>query len=495
MRIAIAGIHNEASTFSMHRADTDFFELTRGAELVEHYDLENRIGADTVAGVEWVPLLRATSGASGPVLASANDAFEAEIIDGLRAAGPLDGIYLDMHGAVAVEGRDDAEELFLARVREVVGPDVVISASMDTHGNLSRALAETLDLVAVHRHAPHIDLLETRDRAIVNLIEVLHRGNKPAKAHVRVPVLYPGERTSTVVEPGASVFGNLVPAIERHGVLDAGLAIGFAWADEARCAAGVVVTGWDAAAVEACALEIAQSYWDARAEFVIVTDHFGPWSEAVDFVLAGAPSPVWVSDAGDNVTAGGSGDLTYALTESLANAELLDSGRTLLFTGITDGASLDAAITAGVGATREFSIGAGTDARYAPPVEGEWTVGSLVEGAPGEGTVGALLTRGTVSVIVQRERTAFVWPDDPGFPPGVIKDLAFVDPGGYDVVVVKNGYLFPSQVAAAASAFMAITPGGTDLDVHRLAFERVERPLYPLDLDFDADLSVSLLRP
>jgi microcystin degradation protein MlrC len=493
MRIAIAGIHNEASTFSMHRADTDFFELTRGAELVEHYDLANRIGAATIADVEWVPLLRATSGASGPVLASANDAFESEILDGLRAAGALDGIYLDMHGAVAVEGRDNAEELFLARVREVVGPDVVISASMDTHGNLSRELADSLDLVAVHRHAPHIDLLETRDRAIVNLIDVLHRGQKPAKAHVRVPVLYPGERTSTVVEPGASVFGNLVPAIERHGVLDAGLAIGFAWADEARCAAGVVVTGWDAEAVGACALEIAQSYWDKRAEFVIVTDHFGPWSEAVDFVLAGAPAPVWVSDAGDNVTAGGSGDLTYALTESLADPALLASGRTLLFTGITDGVSLDLAITAGVGATRAFSIGAATDARYAPPVEGEWTVEALIEGAPGEGRVGALLNRGTVSVIVQAERTAFVWPDDPGFPPGVIKDLAFVDPSGYDVVVVKNGYLFPSQVAAAASSFMAITPGGTDLDVHRLAFERVERPLYPLDLDFDADLSVSLL--
>ena len=63
MRIGIAGIHNAASTFSQHRADTDFFELTRGAELVAHYRLDERIGAAATDGIEWIPFLRATSGA------------------------------------------------------------------------------------------------------------------------------------------------------------------------------------------------------------------------------------------------------------------------------------------------------------------------------------------------------------------------------------------------------------------------------------------------
>lgn len=498
MRIAIAGIHNEASTFSLHRADEAFFELTRGQELVDHYDFPNRIGAETVADVEWVPVLRATSGASGPILPEVYDAFEREILDGLTravAAGPLDGVYLDDHGAVAVEGRDDAEEGFVEKVRAVVGEDCVISASMDTHGNLSTRHADAIDLVAVHRHAPHIDLLETRDRAVRNLIEVIRRGTKPVKVHVRVPILLPGERTSTAVEPGRTVFGALIPAIERHGVIDAGLTVGFFWADEHRCASGLVVTAWDEDAAIACAREIASRYWDAREGFVIVSEHSGTWAEALDFVESGAARPVFVSDAGDNVTAGASGDLTAALTETLAAVtagRLVDTS--FLFGSVTDAVAFDAALAAGVGATLELAVGAGLDDRYAPPVRGDWTVLRTVEGAPGEGVVGVLVGMGGVHVMLQPGRTPFVANGDPGFPPGVLRQNAWIEPDGYDVVVVKNGYLFPSQVERAGSAFMAITPGGTDLDVARLSHHRVERPVYPLDTDFTPDLTPTVLR-
>jgi microcystin degradation protein MlrC len=512
MRIAIAGIHNEASTFSMHRADADFFELTRGQELVDHYRFPERIGAETVADVDWVPVLRATSGASGPIIPEAYDAFVEEIVDGLRAAlaaGPLDGVYLDNHGAVAVDGRDDAEETFLEAIREVVGPDVVISASMDTHGNLSERHAALLDLVAVHRHAPHIDLLETRDRAVRNLIDVIRRGTKPAKVHVRVPILLPGERTSTAVEPGTSVFGALIPAIERYGVIDAGLTVGFFWADEPRCSSGLVVTAWDEAAAIACATDIAERYWAARDGFVIVAPHSGSFGEGLDAAVAGAARPVFISDAGDNVTAGASGDITAALAETFERTDL--DGLRILFGGLTDAPATAAALAAldadGPGATLELAVGAGLDDRFAPPVRKVWTVERAVQDAASADAasaggadaprVGALLRSVSggvdVSVVVQAERTPFVAPGDPGFPPGVLKDLAYIDPTGYDVVVVKNGYLFPSQAALAGTVFMAITPGGTDLDHDRLAFSRVERPVYPLDTDFTPDLTPVVL--
>ncbi len=494
MRIAIAGLHNEASTFSLHRADESFFDLARGAELIAQYDLERRIGAETIAGVEFLPVLRASSGASGPVQEETYEAFVDEILSGIAQALPLDGVYLDLHGAFAVEGREGADEDFLRRLRAVTGPDVVLSASMDTHGNISRELAEALDLVAVHRHAPHIDLLETRDRAIRLLIEVLRTGRRPAKVHVRIPVLYPGERTSTAVEPGASVFGTLLPSIERHGVLDAGLVVGFAWADEPRCAAAVVVTGWHAESAAACAAEIAETYWAARDEFRIVAEHHGTWVEALGFVTDGAPAPVYLSDAGDNVTAGGSGDVTAALAATKADTGAVSSGRRFLFAGLTDPHAVDAAIAAGPGAVLRRGIGAFLDDRFSPPVDGEWSVERLIEGAPGEGTIGALVRDGTISVLLQKERTAFVSPDDPGFPPGVLHHLAWFEPDGFDVVVVKNGYLFPSQEARAQSSFMAVTPGGTDLDPARLAFQRLQRPIVPLDHGFAADLTPAILR-
>lgn len=492
MRIAIAGIHHEASTFSRYIAPRSFFSLIRGDEILREYRLEERLG-DVVHGVDWVPILRAAAGASGPVDPAVYDAFEAEIVAGLAAAGKLDGVYLDLHGAMNVLGRRGAEERLVRAVREVVGPRPVISASMDTHGNLSRDLAVDLDLAACHRHAPHIDNMVTRDRAITKLIAVIRSGERPLKAWVRVPVLLPGERTSTVVEPARSIFGDLVPAIDRYGVLDANLWVGFAWADEPRCAAAVLVTGYDARAISECATELAQAYWNARENFGIVSERYGSWDEALDYLLTGPPRPTYVSDAGDNATAGASSDSTYALAATLARSDVLASGRKILFTGLFDPGAVEAAIIAGAGAIMERAIGAWLDDRDAAPVRQRWQVQELVPGILDGQIVGALLRTGNVSVLVQSHRQRFVSGRDAAHPFFPMMGLCYTDTSPYDAVVVKNGYLFPGQAEEAASSFIALTPGGTDLDFERLAFHQLARPMFPFDRSFDAPLAPELL--
>ena len=493
MRIAIVGIGTESSTFSLDVTYKSFFTQLRGDVLLASYDFDTRFPEGLLDGVEFVPILNAAATAGGEVEPADFDALVEECIEGLKAAGELDGVYLDLHGATKVRGRDAAEEVFVAAVRAVVGPDMVLSASMDPHGNYSRELAEMIDLAASHRHAPHIDRRVTKDRAITNLVETIRRGEKPIRAWVRVPSLLPGERTSTVVEPGATVFGKQLPAIEKYGVLDANTWVGFAWADEPRNAAAVLVTGYDEANVVACARELAENYWNAREDFVIVSDHFGPWGEAMEFILSDAPTPIWISDAGDNVTAGATGDITLALTESLANEALMASGKRILFAGLVDAPTVAAAVEAGVGAVLDRAIGAVVDTRYAQPVAGSWTVLSIIDGLFGEGIVGALLTDGRVWVTVQTGRVYFVTPKDPAFVTWDVPGLAPVDTDDFDVVVVKNGYLFPGQAALATSAFMAITPGGTDLDFDRLRFDRWSRPMFPLDRDFEPDLAPVVL--
>lgn len=492
MRIALAGIAIESSTFTRIVAPLDRFLVFRGQDLLDYYDWPARLGA-AIDGVEFVPLLSATASASGPVDPAVYDALEAEIRAGLEAAGPLDGVYLDMHGAMNVLGRDAAEERFVRMVRDVVG-DIPISLSMDPHGNMSRELVDLIDLAAVHRHAPHIDTWQTRERAVANLINVVRSGRKPLKAWVRVPVLLHGERTSTVVEPGNTVFGALLPAIERYGLLDAGIWVGFAWADEPRNSAAVLVTGYDRTAVLASATELARSYWDARDGFVIVSDLDGTIDEAYDHLLGDPAGRVMISDSGDNVTAGSTGDITFALEHALAREDLMASGLRLLFAGIWDPAALDAAKAAGVGAVLDRSIGAAVDDRYGAAVAGPWTVEELIEDRNFPGTIsGARLSGRGVEVSVQHERAFFVDPLYPGFPVPHRPGMARFDPSPYDAVIVKNGYIFPSQRAYTATHFMAVTPGGTDLDLDRLPIERWSRPMYPLDRDFDADLGAVIL--
>jgi microcystin degradation protein MlrC len=491
MRIAICGIYGECSTFSLDVMRASIFEVLHEEELLAHYEWD-RLGS-VLADVEWVPLTRAHTGAGGPLDPDFYDEIHARVAVELAECGPLDGVYLDMHGALKVQGRDRAEERFVGMVRDIVGDGVALGMSMDPHGNFSKELASLVDVVAVYRHAPHIDRIETRDRAVTNLVETIRRGKRPARAWVRVPVLLPGERTSTLAEPAASVFGSLTPTIETFGLMDAGLWCGFPWADEDRNAAAVLAIGDDESAALEAARIIAQRYWDKRADFGITSPHYGTWDEALDFALRTKGRPIYLSDAGDNVTAGGSGDVTFALARTRERDDVEASGLRFLFAGLVDAPSLEAAIRVGVGGTLDRAIGANVDARYAPAVAGEWVVEKFIDGVYGEGTVGAVIRDGDISVSLQSHRQRFVGASDPATPAFAMLGVAYTDVSPYDVVVVKNGYLFPNQREMSGAEFMAFTPGGTDLDFDRLRFEKVWRPIFPLERDFEADLTPQLL--
>ena len=497
MRILIAGFGAENSTFAPHRMTLAHFDVRRGDELLGLYDLAGWSGG---AEIEWVPVLRAHAGAGGAIDTEVYDAIVAEIHEGVRAAaaeGPIDGVYIDLHGAAFVTDRPRAEERLLRGIREAVGEAAVISMSMDTHGNFSRELADLVDLAVCFRHAPHTDAWVTRERAVRKLLEVLAHGGKPAKAWVRVPILLPGERTSTLVEPGRSTFGAMLPALEAYDVVDVSMWVGFFWADEDRNGAAVMVTAYDEQQAVAAAAHLAETYWAARDGFVVVAERSGAWAEALDLALERPEGQLWISDSGDNVTAGATGDTTFALTETLAREDVTASGLRILFAGMTDAAALAAAADAGHGSRIRLAVGARVDDRFAAPVEREWEVVRLVEGLyEGEGVTGAVLALGDVHVLVQGTRAYFV-------PPSVIGPMtgrklpghAYFEPEGYDVVVTKVGYLFPGQIEQAGTWFMAITPGGTDLDVDRLGFQRIDRPMYPIDESFDPDLTPIVLNP
>lgn len=489
MRIALGGINTESSTFARHTTRAADFAVIRGDALVEHYAASGALG--TATDITWIPLVRAVAPPGGPVDPAFADEIESELLRGLEQAhadGALDGVYLDIHGAMTVHGRDDFEEQLLERVRAIVGPRALIATSMDPHGNVSRRFVELVDIATSHRHAPHIDVLETRVRTLGLLIDALRSGMRPAKAWVRVPVLLAGERTSTLGRPGRELFLETLDAARAaHRVDDAAIWVGRAWADEARCAAAVLALGADADEAAACAARLARAFWERRASFQLIMEHNGSWDEALDFARISA-RPVLISDSGDNVTAGASGDMTWALHATVQREEDDPSGLSYLFAGLVDPASVAAAAAAGIGGSLDRAVGAHDEDRFGDPFPGPWQIVDLLQNPDGA-PIGALLKKDAISVLVQTGRSPYVAPDDPAFAPGMLPDVAYVDPDGFDVVVVKNGYQFPSQQALAGSSFLALTPGGTDLDFTRLPYRRRLRPMFPLDDDFDVDLT------
>ena len=158
-----------------------------------------------------------------------------------------DGKFCENKGARRGEGEDEGEGEVKVRKREVIGSEKVIYNSKDLHGNVSRKLAENTDLITCYRMAPHEDAYESKERALNNLLTRIENGKgKPTyKAWIPVPILLPGEKTSTRIEPGKSLYDKVEPASMQEGIIDAAIWIGYAWADEPRNHAVVMVTGDD----------------------------------------------------------------------------------------------------------------------------------------------------------------------------------------------------------------------------------------------------------
>jgi microcystin degradation protein MlrC len=481
LRIGIAGIAIESSTFSPHRTRLEDFRVTRDEALLARYSW---IGAPWCSGVEWVPLLHAVSLPGGAVEPEVYDALEAEIVERATTAGPLDGLFFDIHGAMSVVGRADAEARLAAAVRAAVGPDTLISTSMDLHGNVSRELAETVDLITCYRMAPHEDAWESRERAAENLVERLRSGGRPLKAWVQVPVLLPGEKTSTRVEPAKSLYGRIPDVEALPGVLDAAIWVGYAWADEPRCRAAVVVTGDDEEVITAQARELAEAYWRARSEFAFVAPT-GTLEECLSAAIAGDARPFLISDSGDNPTAGGAGDVSWTLGELLGVEELRLGKVSAIYASIVDPEAVAHAFAAGSGAEVMVRAGGRIDSGPAGPVAIAGTVHSLVSGDEVGGDIAVIRTGGLHVILTSRRKPYHTIANFTGLG---------LSPASTDLVIVKIGYLEPELYDLAADWLLALTPGGVDQDLLRLGHHGVRRPLFPFDPDMaDPDLTPELL--
>lgn len=483
--IAIAGLGIESSTFSPARTLATDFHPQRGDDVLSRYPFL-REGTPLRRAAQWRGALVGRALPGGMVTADAFATLSEELLRRLAGTGRLDGLWYDIHGAMSVEGMDDAEAVLLERIRRVIGPAPIVSTSMDLHGNPSPHLIHLTDLITCYRLAPHEDAMETRERAARNLVEALaKRSPRPLKAWVPIPMLLAGEQTSTRIEPGRSVWAAVADVEGRAGVLDAGIWVGYAWADEPRNHAAVVVTGSSEPAVTAAAEQLARGFWGARRAFRFVAPA-GTFDECLDAALASAARPFFISDSGDNPTAGGAGDVTWGLERLLARPDFQrPDGPVTIYASIPSLEAVDAAAGAGIDATVTVTAGAAVDDRYAGPLTLQGTVHSIRHGDRDAQTE-VVLRVGSVFVILTRRRKPYHLESD-------FTQLG-LDPRLADLVVVKIGYLQPELYRMAAGWRLALSPGGVDQDLVRLGHRRVHRPLYPLDADVpDPDLRARLI--
>lgn len=473
LRLAIAGIHIESSTFSPLKSGLENFHATRGEEMLERYPF---LAKEQFSGVRPVPLAHFRALPGGPVKREDYERMKGEILERIDGPGFADAFYFDVHGAMSVEGLDDAEADLITAIREKIGPEMPVTCSQDLHGNLSDDLLKKVDFITTYRTAPHVDWMETRERAVANLVKWWEKPCPVYRTRVGIPVLVSGEMSSTETEPGKSLYAPLADESSLPGVWDASLWVGYAWADQARSMASATATGTDAEAVKKVAEEIARRYWDARTEFRFITKA-GIVAWCLDEAVKLGKKAVFLSDAGDNPTAGAAGDVPGTLEAMLGHEFFGGEGEPeAIFASIPDAAAIGVCHEAGEGALVKLSLGGKLDPVHGAPLAVEGRVVRLTEGDKMAGRQ-AVVQAGRVEIILTEKRKPFHLRND-------FLSLG-LDPLIRAVTVVKIGYLEPELKAMASEHLLVLSSGGVPPLLTGIPYQNLQRPVYPVDQVFE----------
>jgi microcystin degradation protein MlrC len=487
MRIAIAEFKQETNSFVPFTTTLKTFEeqyLHRGDDVLTAFgdarlEIPGALDAIREAGAIPVPLLATMAMASGTVERKSFDILMNEIVERLQAAGPVDGVFLSLHGAMIIEDEPDAEAEIVRRVRSVLKPGTPITVSLDLHGHITAAMIQPDVAYIGYREFPHIDMYETGYRAARLLIDWVGGKVKPVMALSKRHMVFSPDSARTTVAPLADIVAEGRAMEARGEVLHVSLFPVQPWIDTPDLGFAALVCGEDRETAQSCADKLAKMAWDRRAEF---EPEVTPLDEIIRIGLA-SPGLTVGSDAGDAPSGGAAGDSTAVLAALLRAGA--DRAPRISICTICDAEAASQAAKAGVGQTVTLQVGHKRSGLGDPlTVTGKVKVISdgsyILEGPGGNGMAGEMgltvvLAIGSIRLNL-RSIPHFEWDL------GIHKSVG-LDPVGAALVFVRSPAHFrASYTPIAARIFLADTPGPTCVNMRRIPFTKVTRPFYPLDL-------------
>jgi microcystin degradation protein MlrC len=384
-RIAIGGFQHETNTFAPSKADYAAFEAGGGWPGVQYgsrifgaveganIPAAGAIQALRAQGHSLVGTAWAAANPSAHVRAEAFERITGELIRNLVAVGPLEGVYLDLHGAMVVETFDDGEGEILRRVREAVGRSVPVVASLDLHANVTRAMVAQADALVAYRTYPHVDMADTGARAAHLLQRMLASGTRPACAFRPLDFLTGLPSQCSFIDPCKTIYAELAK-LERETDTVLSFTPGFPMADFAECGMAVFGYGADARKVDDAVMALRDMVTSSENDFAM--ELYPPEAAVQRARRLGVPgSPVVLADTQDNPGAGGNGDTTGVL-RALIEQNAADA----VFGMLIDPASAARAHEVGEGSSAVFALGGLSGIAGDAPLRGEFTVERLGDG-------------------------------------------------------------------------------------------------------------------
>lgn len=483
MRIAIGGVLHESSTFAKTPTTLRDFKtgkgLFRGEQVIRRFRDTNTCTGGFIDGARKhgfkpVPLLWAFPYPSGVILRAAYESLKAEFMDLLRqkeAAGPIDGVLLDLHGAMVVEGIDDGDGDFIESVRKQVGPHRPIMVTQDLHANHSTRRVAAADAIIGYDTYPHVDManrgLEAADLIVKTISGELH----PVMVLRKIPIMWSAACQVTAHPPMDEAVRKVHELEQRSGILCITLATGFPWADVPEMGPSViVVSDGDEALARKTADELGDWVWKSRRRWYC---RLPTVRQAIEAGRKIDKYPIILADQADNTGGGAPGDSTEVLATLLQLG--LDDALVLY---MVDPQVAKAAHEAGVGARISVSLGGRSDPIQGPPVQMNCEVVALSDGAfafdgpmfaglTGNMGPSAWLRQEGVSVVVVHTREQ---PFDPAF----VRTLG-IDCAAMKVISLKSAAHFRSGFEQLAGSIHSINARAIHThDFSQLNFQRCQ---------------------
>ena len=485
-RIGIVGFMHESNTFATTKTTAQHFKEAyhhHGEALVPvwaeaHHELGGFLEGCSAQDLDIVPLVAAWATPGGTVTDDAYESIVGEIVQSIRDAGALDGILLALHGAMVTESIDDADGETLARVRELVGPDVPIVLSLDMHGNVSPRMATLPDVLVAYQTYPHVDQRARGVECAQIMKELLSGTVKPCQDHVKLPLLIHIVQQYTGDGPMAELYAERDRIEALPGVVSVSLLPGYIYADSPYMGVSVLVTVHDDRPQAEALAKAFADYIYARRE--ALNAGLPSVDEAVREALE-TEGTVCLMDCGDNIGAGGPGDSTILLSA------LREAGANRVCAIICDPEVAQACYEAGAGSRLQLSIGAKTDKDHGVPYEAQCVVQVLSDGhfvetearhggtrEYDQGRTAVLHSERGYKIIVNSLRV---------MPTSLEQLLSLgIQPTAMEVIIVK-GVTAPRAAydPIAVKCICVDSPGVTRAGPDAFVYAKRPTPIFPLD--------------
>ena len=482
MRIATGCVGHETNTFSPVPTTIDSFSKMVGDGILTNFRNTRTITGGIIDAanelkVELVPLLWSFATPSRKVEQDAYEVLKSEFLDLLSGAGEIDGVVLDLHGAMVTEEIEDAEADLICSVREIVGSRPIV-VTLDLHANITPDTVKFPDVIIGFDTYPHIDTYDRGVEAVEIIYKTVRGEVQPTMAYRQLPLLTSPPAQCTMRQPMSDLVEKLHQLESEDGVVTATLSMGFPFADIYNAGVSVLVTtDGNRALAEQKVEEFAQHIWSIRETFRM---NLVSIEEAIEHTNQSEGQPIILAETSDNPGGGGPCDGTFIL-RAFVEADIQDAVVAI----IADPESVAQAIEAGVGNRVNLNVGGKTDDMHGEPVTLEAYVktisdgvyvrkGPMAKGAVDRMGRTAVVKTGGIEVILTEGRSQ-------PFDAEVLRCVG-IEPRDRKIIALKSAIHYRADYTPIAHEIVEVdTPGVHSPNLANFRYENLRRPIYPLD--------------